>query len=385
MSPQQRVWDHFQRTYGRPPTVVVRSPGRINLIGEHTDYNGGPVLPAAIDRAIWMAAAARTDSRCRMWACDVEETCIVEGKPAAPVVKPNWANYILGVLTTMGWPGGMDIVFGGDLPVGAGVSSSAALENAAALAADALFDLGYARLELVRITHAAENHFVGVPCGIMDMFAGMMGRKDAFIQLNCRALTWSYLPFEAPDHTWVLCHSGVERRLATSEYSARRRECAQGVAALQTLVPELGTLSEATPDLLKAAQGRMPPLIFRRCRYVVGETARTAAAAEALCNSDYKALGALLYQTHVGLRDDFEVSCPELDFLVEQGMRHSACLGARLMGAGFGGCTLHLVRRAEAPAFIAHLSEAYLRAFGRPMAAWTVRPADGATIVVGPD
>ncbi len=382
---EQRIWEIFQQVYGRRPSIGVRSPGRINLLGEHTDYNGGPVLPAAIDRAIWLAAAPRPDGRCRLWACDYAEGCVLEAQPAARLAQPAWANYLLGVLVEMGWPGGMDIAFGGDLPIGAGVSSSAALENAIALAANTLFDLGHSPIDLVRIAHRAENAFVGVPCGIMDMFAGIMGRKDAFIHLDCQALTWEYLPFEAPDLAFVLCHSGVERRLAASEYGARQRECAHGLAVLQTLEPGLKNLSEATPALLEAAKHDMPPIVFRRCRYVLEEVARVAAAVEALRQNDYAALGALLYQTHAGLRDDFEVSCPELDFLVEQAAQHPACSGARLMGAGFGGCTLHLVRQSEAHDFIARASEGYASTFGRPLSAWIVSPADGTEIVFQAD
>jgi galactokinase len=385
MPAQPHIREIFQHIYGQWPSIGVRSPGRINLLGEHTDYNGGPVLPTAIDRAIWLAAAPRTDGRCRLWACDYGEGCVIEARPSARLGQPTWANYLLGVLAEMGWPGGMDIAFGGDLPIGAGVSSSAALENATALAANSLFGLGHTRADLVRIAHRAENAFVGVPCGIMDMFAGMMGRKGAFIHLDCQTLTWEYLPFEAPDLAFVLCHSGIERRLATSEYGARRRECAQGLAVLQTLEPGLKNLSEATSALLEAAKHDMSQVVFRRCRYVLEEVARVAAAVEALHQKDYAALGALLYQTHAGLRDDFEVSSPELDFLVEQAAQHPACSGARLMGAGFGGCTLNLVRQSEAYDFIAWVSEGYLSAFDRPLLAWIVRPADGTEIIFQAD
>lgn len=301
--------------------------------------------------------------------------------PNGPVAQPSWANYLLGVLAEMRWPGGVDVAFGGDLPIGAGVSSSAALENATALAANELFSLGYTRLDLLRVAHRAENHFVGVSCGIMDMLAGMMGRKNTFIHLDCQTLTWEYLPFEAPDLAFVLCHSGVERRLVASEYGVRRRECEQGLAILRTLDPGLEALSKATPALLEVAKDRMPKVVFRRCRYVVEEVARVAAAVEALRHSNHSTLGTFLYQTHEGLRTDFEVSCRELDFLVEQATRHPGCLGARLMGAGFGGCTLNLVHQSEALGFIAQLSEAYARAFSRPLPTWVVRPSDGAEVV----
>lgn len=381
MTPYQRTLDAFLDTFGYPPHILVRSPGRINLLGEHTDYNGGPVLPAAVDRAIWLAAAPRTDGQCRLWACDYDEGCAIEEKPSAPLRRPMWADYLLGALLEVGWPGGLDVAFGGNLPISAGVSSSAALENAMALAANALFSLGLSPLELVQATHRAENRFVGVPCGVMDMFAGMMGRKDAFLQLDCRALTWEYLPFAASDWGFVLCHSGVERRLATSDYGARRQECAQGLTLLQHLAPSLGALSEATPSLLEAAQEHLPPAIFRRCRYVIGEVARVSAAAEALRHNNMEALGTLLMRTHEALRDDFEVSCPALDFLVEQALHHPGCAGARLMGAGFGGCTLNLVRLDEVEAFAAHLKATYLRAFGRTPPVWIVRPDDGAEVV----
>ncbi len=379
LSPRERILDAFQRHYGCPPQLVVRSPGRINLLGEHTDYNGGPVLPAAIDRAVWLAAALRYDRRCRLWACDYEQGLTIETMPPVPMPEPSWANYVLGVLTVLGWSGGIDIAFGGDLPIGAGVSSSAAVENATAVAVNALLQLGLTPEMLAFVSQKAEQDFVGVPCGIMDMFAGIMGRKDAFLWLDCRTLTWEPLPFQSAEWVFVLCHSGVERRLAASAYGVRRRECAEGLALLQRVAPELKALAEASPTLLEAVQDTLPPAIWRRCRYVVGEVGRVAAATEALRRQDMATLGALMVRTHEGLRDDFEVSCAELDFLAQQAWHHEACAGARLMGAGFGGCTLNLVRQDAAEDFCAQMEAAYRVAFGRHLLQWTVKPADGAT------
>ncbi len=378
MSLPERIVKSFCRVYRRLPQVLVRSPGRINLLGEHTDYNGGTVLPAAIDRAIWLAAAARRDTCCALWACDYGEGYFARCKPSAPLSRPSWPNYLLGVLVEMGWPGGVDIAFGGDLPIGAGVSSSAALENAVALAANAVFQKGLAPLELVHLTHRAETYFVGVPCGLMDMFAGLWGRENAFLHLSCSALKWEYLPFSTAEWVFVLCHSGVERRLAASRYAERRRECAQGLAILRELDPALTHLSKASLSMLEAARRRMAPAVFRRCRYVLAEEGRVAEAAEALRLSEYEALGALMWSTHEGLRDDFEVSCPELDFLVEQAMSHPACAGARLMGAGFGGCTLNLVRRKGVDDLLSFLTRAYTRAYKRSLPAWVVKPSAGA-------
>ncbi|MCS6928696.1 MAG: galactokinase [Saprospiraceae bacterium] len=381
MSPQQQVWATFQDLYGRPPEILVRSPGRINLIGEHTDYNGGPVLPAAIDRAVWLAAAKRADTQCRLFACDYDEGYIVESQPSKPLVHPSWANYLLGVLVEIGWPGGLDLTFGGNLPIGAGVASSAAVQNAMALAANALFQLGHTQMDLVQLTHRAENQFVGVPCGIMDMFAGAMGRRNTFICLNCHSLEYEYLPFGTTELCFVLCHSGVERRLASSEYQKRRQECAQGLAILQRINPAMSALSQVSEDLLAEKEHLLPPTLFRRCRYVVTEIARVGTAVQALRSQDYAAMGSLMYLTHQGLRDDFEVSCPELNLLVEEAMHHPACLGARLMGAGFGGCTLNLVKKSKVCDFSAHVSQAYTRAFKRSLRHWTVHLDDGAEIV----
>ncbi len=372
-----QVFEDFQRIYRRAPQVWVRSPGRINLLGEHVDYNGGTVLPAAIDRAVVLAAARRSDGQCRLWASNYGASCAVDGPPVRPLSEPFWANYLLGVLVAFGWPGGLDVAVGGDVPVGAGVSSSAAVGNAMAAAVNALFDLRRTPIELAQVVHQSENHFVGVPCGIMDMFAGMMGRRNAFLRLSCRTLTWEYVPFSGTEWMFVLCHSGIERGLKASEYSARRQACVEGLSILKQVHPSLDALAAAPLAWLEACRERLDPVVFRRCRYVLEEERRVAEASEALRRGDMEALGALMLQTHEGLRSDFEVSCYPLDFLVERAMAHSACVGARLMGAGFGGCTLHLVHQPQVDDFIDFMQSAYRHTFGKPLFAWKVALEEG--------
>ena len=340
-----RIREAFRRHFGEP-AIVVRSPGRVNLIGEHTDYNLGFALPGAVDRAIWLAASPRRDRFCRFYSVDLNDTLVLNLDKLSHS-ESHWANYLLGIYAELAADGrkvqGVDCAFGGNVPIASGMSSSAALECSLAFALNALYGLVMDPVALARLCQRAENRFVGVACGIMDPFASMLGRKDSLIHLDCRSYSHRYVPFKRSDVRVVLCDSQVRRILRNSEYNMRRAQCEAGVTVLAEAFPEVWSLRDADPDMLKAFRDRLDPLVYRRCLYVVEENRRVLEACEALERNDLQAVGTLMNATHRGLRDEYEVSCPELDILAEAAMAVPGVLGSRMMGGGFGGCTINLV------------------------------------------
>ncbi len=383
------ILECFQTHFGTAPALLVRAPGRINLIGEHTDYNEGFVLPAAIDRAVWFAATPRTDLHCRFFAFNLDErfNCdsdALQKNPAHP-----WANYLMGVIDEVQKAGfeisGLDLAFGGDIPTGSGLSSSAAVESGMARVLDVLFDLNIPRMDQVSLAKRAENNFVGLQCGIMDMFASVMGRQNACVKLDCRSLAFEYFPFESPDFTLVLCNSGIKHALVDSEYNTRRAECAEGVRLLSAVFPGISSLRDLTSTQILDRKQHLPETVFRRCRYVTEENERVEQACTALKNSDFQQFGQLMYQTHEGLQHDYEVSCPELDFLVEATRGDQAVLGSRMMGGGFGGCTINLVRKNDVEGFIRRIKTAYRDAFGRELPCHEVVLSEGVSVISGHD
>ena len=366
--PSQRIRHAFREAFGEA-ALLVRSPGRVNLIGEHTDFNLGFVLPAAVDKAIWLALRPREDDTCRFHAADLGEVFETRLSALSRSAR-QWPNYLLGVYAEMigdgRAPRGVDCVFGGDVPVGSGMSSSAALECGFAFGLNELFALGYERLALASLGQRVENRFVGVACGIMDQFASLMGREHRLIRLDYRDLSYAYIPFETPGHLIVLCDTHVRRSLATGgEYNARRAQCEAGVAALQQRFPQVQSLRDATLAMLGACRDAMAPVVHRRCSYVVQENQRVIAACEDLAAGDYAAFGRRMNESHDGLRVGYEVSCPELDRLAEAAQAIPGVLGSRMMGAGFGGCTISLVREHALPAFEAEMAQAYRRELHR--------------------
>ena len=358
----------FYQRYGYAPQLV-RAPGRVNLIGEHTDYNGGYVLPAAIDKEIIFAVGLNGTDAARLYAHDKGEAHEVAlGSEAVCPGNVLWANYLLGVVAQFQQRGvvvpGFDCVFGGNVPMGAGLSSSAAVECGLAFALDLLLHTGLSRLELARMSQRAEHQFAGVQCGIMDQFASLFGRPGQVVRLDCRSLEYEYFPFESDAYHLVLCNSGVKHSLASSEYNTRRAECEQGVAALRRHYPLVQTLRDVTLTQLEAHRAELAPVVYRRCRYVVEENLRVEAACQHLGAGDMAAFGQQMYASHAGLRDDYAVSCPELDALVRIASAHPGVLGARMMGGGFGGCTINLVRAEAVADFIAHATAAYRRELG---------------------
>jgi galactokinase len=352
----------FRQEFGEP-AVVVRSPGRVNLIGEHTDYNQGFVLPAAVDRGITMALKARSDRRYVLHALDLGRR--LEGDLGELAPHPErWPNYLLGVLDQLqkeGKPmGGFELVYGGDLPMGAGMSSSAALECGLAFAMNELYGLGLDRLTMAKLSQAAEHSFVGVKCGIMDQMASLLSQKDHVMMLDCQDLSCRFVPFHSPVKIF-LCDTQVARALAESGYNQRRSQCEAGVALLRKYAPAVQSLRDVSLELLDAHRSELDPIVYRRCRYVIEENLRVIAACKALERDDLKTLGHLMNQSHQGLSQAYEVSCPELDVLAEAAAALPGVLGARMMGAGFGGCTINLVEVGAEDAFVQGMAPAFAK------------------------
>ena len=363
----ERVATAFRERFGNA-AAVVRSPGRVNLIGEHTDHNLGFVLPGAVDRSIFLAIALRDDRALRFVALDKAERHDGSLDEIRPVAS-QWPNYLLGVLTELGELArelrGVDCVFGGDVPIGSGMSSSAALACGFAFGLNELLGTGLPRVELARLSQRVENRFVGVACGIMDPFASCLGRDRRLIRLDCRDLSYEYVPFERDDLRIVLCDSQVPRALTGSAYNLRRAQCEQGVAQLQRHHPEIHSLRDASPGAVEELRAELDPAVYRRCAYVVAENQRVLAACAALERGDLRAVGALMNETHEGLAHGYEVSCPELDILAAAAQSLPGVLGARMMGAGFGGCTINLVETDHLAAFQARMAVVFRDQLGK--------------------
>lgn len=367
-----RITDRFKSSFAEEP-VVIRSPGRVNLIGEHTDYNKGFVLPAAINKAIYMAVARRDDQELHFISEDLDQ--VYQGDTAR--ITPTslqWPDYMLGVIEQLQNAGhsigGFNCVFGGDIPPGAGMSSSAALECATIYSLNEIFGLGLDTLSMVKLSQKAENEFVGVQCGIMDQFASMFGRKQHVIRLDCQSLDYEYVPFNTDGIRIVLFDTRVKHSLASSEYNTRRQQCEAGVKLVQAHHPGVQSLRDVKPEMLERYVAPADLTLYKRCRYVVEENARLLAACEDLKKGDIGSFGRKMFATHEGLSNLYEVSCPELDFLVEQVKDHPAVLGARMMGGGFGGCTINLVKEEAIEELVAQTVTVYAKAMNKELKAY---------------
>lgn len=374
--------DKFTFLFGSEP-LLISAPGRINLIGEHTDYNNGFVLPAAINKHIVFAIRANNLNVHRFVANDLNENLEVAINDINP--KENqWVNYLLGVIAQMNKKGlkipGVDCLFGGDIPLGAGLSSSAALETGFAYALNKVFNLGLRRLEMVKMSQMAEHEYAGVKCGIMDQFVSMHGENNKVIRLDCRSLEYELFPLELPDHDIILCNTQVSHSLASSEYNNRRKECEKGVKLLKKYDPKVESLRDVTKDLLFAHKEEFDPVVFKRCKFVVEEIQRLLDACTALEKGNLKLLGELMYQTHAGLRDEYEVSCKELDILVDIA-KERGVIGSRMMGGGFGGCTINIISKSETDSFIKAAEEKYKSETGIDLKTYKVSIEKGTSII----
>ena len=378
-----KIIEKFKETFNTDP-MVIRSPGRVNLIGEHTDYNNGFVMPAAINKAIYMAVSRRDDDLIHIVSQDLGLSYLGDTAKVVPS-SLHWPDYILGVvqqIQALGYKvGGFNCVFGGDIPLGAGMSSSAALECATAFSLNELFGLKMDPLTMVKLSQKAENEFVGVKCGIMDQFASMFGRRNHVIRLDCQSLEYEYAPFNTDGIRIVLLDTNVKHSLASSEYNTRRQQCEAGVALIQAHYPEVRSLRNATLEMLDKYVAPADPLVYQRCQYVVEENLRLLAASEDLKKGDIEAFGQKMFATHEGLSRKYAVSCPELDFLVEQVKGRPGVIGARMMGGGFGGCTINLVREAVIDELVADLTPAYAKAMNKELKVYIGQIENGTSLI----
>jgi len=377
----------LERAFGPGGRIVTaRAPGRVNLIGEHTDYNGGFVLPMAIDAGLQFVGRLRPCREVRLRSADCAETDVLSlDLPIARSCERSWSNYPRGVLWALQEEGvalaGMDLAFGGNLPQGAGLSSSAALEVGTALVAQTLTGFAMERAHLALLCQRAENEFVGVKCGIMDQFVCLMGRAGHALFLDCRSLEIQHVPLRLGDHVVAICHSGVKHALVASEYNQRRRECSAGVEALRARFPSIAMLRDASREQLEACASSMSEPLYRRCRHVISENGRVLESAEALRRGDLARFGELMNASHESQRDDFEVSCREVDLLVDLARQVPGVLGARLTGGGFGGCTVNLVANDALDAFRRGVVAEYQHCTGITPRLFVSAPAGGAALL----
>lgn len=379
----ERLKSTFRGIYQTEP-ILVKSPGRINIIGEHTDYNGGFVMPAAIDKAIYVAVSKRDDEAIHLYS---ESYQVSYTSSVAAIEKSNlsWANYVLGVADQMVKRGykisGFNLYLDGNVPLGAGLSSSAALECATAFALDHLNDLGISQMDLALISQKAEHVFAGVNCGIMDQFASVFGKQDHAVLLDCRTMEYEYIPLALEGYKLVLLNTNVKHSLSDSAYNKRRSQCEQGVAWISTHHPEVTSLRDANVNMLEEFVKPKDAEVYQKCKYVVEEIGRIQKAAEALKQGDLVALGKLMFETHEGLSQDYEVSCKELDFLVDYVKDLDHVLGARMMGGGFGGCTINIVKNENIDALISEVSVLYEKEFGLSIDVYVVETANGSALI----
>ena len=375
----------FREKFGAAQTHAYFSPGRVNLIGEHTDYNGGHVFPCAISLGTYALAAPRTDGISRLYSMNLPEQGVVQF-PMHGAVKSDaygWANYPIGVVRVMEDAGhraahGFDIVLYGTLPNGAGLSSSASIEVLMAVILNDELNLGIDMVELVKFSQKAENEFVGMNCGIMDQFAVGMGKKDCAILLDCNTLSYRYSKLALDGCSIVITNTNKTHSLVTSAYNERRAQCESALKALQKVKP-IKALGELTNEEFDAIASAIPdPVERRRARHAVYENNRTLEAVKALEANDVKRFGELMNASHVSLRDDYEVTGPELDTLAELAWQQDGVLGSRMTGGGFAGCTVSIVRDAAIPAFEKNVGDAYTAKIGYAPSFYVANIADGA-------
>lgn len=365
--------------------LMVRSPGRVNIIGEHTDYNEGFVLPAAIDKAVYMAIKPREDGRIRLTAHDLGKTYETTIDQLHPDESRGWANYLVGSVAQVQKQGvaikGFDAVFTSTVPIGSGVSSSAALECATVFAMNQMLGAGFEKIRMVKMAQKAEHEYAGVMCGIMDQFASMMGKKDHVIRLDCKTLDFDWVPLDLKDHRILLLNTNVKHSLASSAYNTRRQECEQAVAWVQEHHAQVRSLRDVNLDMLDAYVAPKNALVDQRARFVVQEIERLNSACSFLQQGDLQGLGQKMFQTHYGLSKMYEVSCAELDYLVEQVEGNGDVLGARMMGGGFGGCTINIVKANAIEELVASIQPGYEQKFNLPLSWFVAEVADGTSLV----
>lgn len=367
------------------PDITIESPGRINFIGEHTDYNMGFVLPTAIDKKIIFKFKKNdTKDSCTIYSANYDVSFSID----LNAIKPSdteWENYILGVLHEIELlvgkkVTGFDCVLSSDIPLGSGISSSAALECGLAYGLNELFDLGLTKLQMVELSQRAEHNYVGTKCGIMDQYASVMSKAGHAILLDCQSIEHEYIPINIKPYKILLLNTNVSHSLTTSEYNTRREECEKGVEIIKEKHPNINSLRDVDEAILAEFKDILAPITYTRCKYVIEEKTRVLNAVKALKSDDLKEFGALMYATHYGLSKEYEVSCPELDFLVEFSKDYDSIIGSRMMGGGFGGCTINLIHEDAVDDFVTAASKAYEAKFNIKLDAFAANPSQGTSV-----
>jgi galactokinase len=380
MSLADKVRQAYQQEFSDSPRVFS-APGRVNIIGEHTDYNGGLVLPAAIDKAAYLAIGPAKQGNGKWISADFNETVAIDFNHFEKHEK-SWPNYLLGIIDQFrkqGYhPEAFNAVLAADVPVGAGLSSSAAIETVTALAINATGNFGLSDLDLALLAQRAEHEYIGLKVGIMDMFASLHGKKDHVIRLDCRSLAYEYFPLELGQYKIVLLDTGVKHELASSEYNIRRQQCEDGVSVLKKFYPRITQLRDVTTEMLEKHRAELDPVIYKRCYFVVEENKRVDKVCEALKQGSLDQAGQMLYESHAGLQYDYEVSSKELDLLVKLVKDELFVLGGRMMGGGFGGCTINIIHQDAIEALIARIGPVYKENTGIALHAYEVVTGDGA-------
>lgn len=368
----------FRTNFKHEPSYTILSPGRINIIGEHVDYNDGFVLPAAIDKYVCFAIAESGTSQCTLVALDLDKSYTFDLNTELVPVADMWANYILGVVAPLkNQLKGFNITFSSTIPMGSGLSSSAAVECGAAFALNTLFDLGLSKEQLAKLGQQAEHSFVGVKCGIMDQFASVFGKANQVIKLDCNTLAYEYYPANLGDYCLVLLDSKVKHTHLTSGYNTRRDEVKTGLQIIKHAFPEVNTYRDCTLEQVETVKDSLGDTRYKRCSFVVNEIQRVGEAVQALTSNDFETLGKLMNSTHEGLSVDYEVSCDELDFLVAQAQNIPDVLGARMMGGGFGGCTINLLKKSALLKLEDEIQLAYKKRFGIDLEVYQVAISEG--------
>ena len=379
----KELQQQFRTRYGSPARIF-RAPGRVNLIGEHTDYNDGYVMPVAIDLAVWIAIASRDDRKLVIHSINFSESAEISLQDGSRPAQRQWSDYIQGVAVNLEKVGyrlrGANLLVRGDVPIGSGLSSSAAIEVASALALLANSGFSMDRVELAQLCHRAENQFVGVEVGIMDPFVSCCGQAGQALMLDCRSLDYRLIPLP-DDASLVICNTMVKHELGSGEYNIRRAQCEEGVKVLSQSLPNVRALRDATLEQLEQHGSELSDVVYRRCRHVISENARVMRAAAALKMGELHSFGVLMGESHSSLRDDYEVSCPELDCMVELASGQAGVYGARMTGGGFGGSTISVVQTGALGDFRTSVSAAYKKATGLTPEIFVSSTAEGANEV----
>ncbi len=373
----------FLNHFGNEPELVILSPGRINIIGEHIDYNDGFVMPAAIDKFICFAFAKSKSSTSRIIALDLNDEFSIDFSEKPSLDDKVWTNYIRGIVTQLQLNGyhfeGVNCVFSSNIPSGSGLSSSAALECGFLKGIKELYGLSIKLIDIALMSQKAE-HWVGINCGIMDQFASVLGLENKVLKIDCKTLEYDYHNADFGDYSLILLDSNVKHSLFTSEYNQRREECEIGIAIVKRKFSEVKSFRDCTEDHLLDIKDEMEDDVFKRCHYVVKEIARVIKASIALDNNEIETLGKLLFETHDGLTREYEVSCEELDYLVDFAKDESAIIGSRMMGGGFGGCTINLVKKGHEEDIKKKIKELYYDKFQIELKIYDVKIGNGTTI-----